>query len=412
MLHNKFKYVLFLILSGLLAILYNEYIMFIFFLLIIVLPIVSLGIMFYAYKNIQANLLPVTNVANKGDEIKVPIHLVNQTMLPITNIKIYLKFRNTFTNKYQKKEFIVSIDSKSEQVVSFHLMSEFCGNIEFTLTGIRIYDYFKIFSRHKRQCSAIHVAILPSFYEILEVFPSNLSYAVESDYYSTVKSGDDPSEVFAIREYREGDRPQRIHWKLSAKQNQLMIKEFSEPLNCSILIYLNLLIKREQNLLVNVDALLESALSLSYSFINKGQMHYLAWYDKEVEEYKKVRIFQEKDIFDAVDGLLRAKPYQDNSDSISRYLSENPKDFYTDLFYVTGDISSKQLDSLHMVNALSKEIIYVNDENPVNDVYEKECEKEPRIINEIRDKVFGFGIGLSLVNAGNMKSDIEQLKFD
>ena len=49
---------------------------------------------------------------------------------------------------------------------------------------------------------------------------------IESDSYSTIKGGDDPSEVFAIREYREGDRLQRIHWKLSYETKSANDKGF------------------------------------------------------------------------------------------------------------------------------------------------------------------------------------------
>jgi hypothetical protein len=40
--------------------------------------------------------------------------------------------------------------------------------------------------------------------------------------------GNDTSEIFEIRNYRSGDRPQQIHWKLSAKEQELMVKEFAD----------------------------------------------------------------------------------------------------------------------------------------------------------------------------------------
>ena len=43
-----------------------------------------------------------------------------------------------------------------------------------------------------------------------------------------------------------------------------------------------------------VDAILECALSLSFTFMLKGYIHYLAWYDKVHGECKRVRIVNEK----------------------------------------------------------------------------------------------------------------------
>ncbi len=60
-----------------------------------------------------------------------------------------------------------------------------------------------------------HSALLskgpPNFPGLL---PSTLP-DLDGDRYSTVRSGDDPSEIFGLRDYREGDRLSCIHWKLS-----------------------------------------------------------------------------------------------------------------------------------------------------------------------------------------------------
>lgn len=37
--------------------------------------------------------------------------------------------------------------------------------------------------------------------------------------------GDDPGETYDIREYRSGDSIRQIHWKLSGKLDDIMIRE-------------------------------------------------------------------------------------------------------------------------------------------------------------------------------------------
>ena len=39
--------------------------------------------------------------------------------------------------------------------------------------------------------------------------------------------GYDPSELFDVREFQNGDRLQSVHWKLSARTDELMVKELS-----------------------------------------------------------------------------------------------------------------------------------------------------------------------------------------
>ena len=78
--------------------------------------------------------------------------------------------------------------------------------------------------------------------------------SADSDRFSTYKKGDDPSEIFDIREYADGDKIQRIHWKLSSKTGDLMVKEGSLPLMKEIHIFIDLCAtgtKQERNDKIN-----------------------------------------------------------------------------------------------------------------------------------------------------------------
>ncbi|MBH1941702.1 DUF58 domain-containing protein [Mobilitalea sibirica] len=411
MLQNKIRYLMLLASVGLLSILYNEYVMGIIFLTVAVIPFIMFGILSYIYGMISAELVSVVHVAGKGETIPVTVQINNPTVFPIPNLTIYLSYRNTFSNKKHSKDITVSVNCKTSTGVIFHIQSEHAGNLEVSLAKLRIFDYLRMFSLRKSQKGEVKIAILPKMHEISEEYIINRNkMLVESDVFSQVKSGDDPSEVFAIREYREGDRPQRIHWKLSVKQNQLMIKDFSEPLNCSILIFANLSVSKNEDTLIYMDALLECALSLSYSFMLKGQIHYFSWYDETHGICRRVRIVQEKDLFEAVDGLLQSGPYTEGMDVIPAYLSEHPNDQYTDLFYVTGEVSTLQLNSLLMMKASDRQVIYVHDTFKLfND--DNKRHNKLQATEELLSKMKEMGIGFLTVDTGNVKATMEHMKL-
>ena len=62
------------------------------------------------------------------------------------------------------------------------------------------------------------------------------NFPVEGDEYEKERSGDAPTEIFQIREFRPGDRMQQIHWKSSARSGELMTKEYSMPCGCKVLL--------------------------------------------------------------------------------------------------------------------------------------------------------------------------------
>lgn len=404
MLRNKVRYLLLLISVGVLSVLYNIYYMGIVLLTIIAMPFLMFGLLSYLYGRVKAEMISVVHIANKRDAIPITVQLTNPSIFPVTNLKIYISYKNGYSDQKFKKSFLVSLDYRTKTSVICNLYSEYAGNLEITLEGIRIYDYMKLFSLKKKFKNQLKVAILPYYYELEENYISNNTRLIESDNYSPLKSGDDPSEVFAIREYREGDRLQRIHWKLSMKQDQLMIKEFSDPLNCSVLIFVNLSVPKAENKLHFVDAIMECALSLSYTFITKGQMHYFSWFDEKHGVCKRLRVVQEQDLFEAVDGLLQSMPYGEETDALSAYLAEHPNEQYTDLFYITGEVSISRIDSLSVIKAMSRRMICISNLNN---------QPDSQIVSEdVIERSGDMGINLMPIDINNVKRDIEQLRLE
>jgi hypothetical protein len=401
MIRNKLRYLLLLVLVGLLSILYNEYYMSIIFLTLAAMPILMFVLLYYLYRKVTAESISEVHVSGKGERIPISVQINNPTIFPIVNLKICLTYNNAYSPIKYKKEYLVSVDARTKTSVLCQIRSEYAGNLEISLKAIRIYDYLRLLSLKRKLTGEIKVAVLPVFYELPEnEMESRNSKLVESDYYSAIKSGDDPSEVFSIREYREGDRLQRIHWKLSRKQGQLMIKEFSDPLNCSVLLFVDLGIADGGNILLFMDSILECALSLSYSFLSRGQMHYFSWYDEKHGACRRIRVVQEKDFYEVVDGLLQALPFTKATDAMHAYLSEHPNDQYSNLFYVTGDASGIQFDSLAALKAYNRQLIYVCD----NGKNSEEFQISDEMIRQSQE----MGLDLWPIDSRNVRRDMEQ----
>ncbi len=405
MLRNFIKYLMALLAVGLLSILYNTYYMGIIFLTVLVIPFIMFAQLSYIYGRLKVDLVSVIHVAKKGEIVPVSVQIDNPTVFPISRIQLYMTYKNSYSMQQYRKDYLVSVDANTKTSVIFNLYSEYAGNLEISLKNIRIYDYLKLFSLRKKKAKLLTVAVLPVYYELPQkLFSSLHTDILESDCYSAVKSGDDPSEVFSIREYREGDRQQRIHWKLSRKQNQLMIKEFSEPLNCSILLFVDLCMPANINRMVFMDAILECALSLSYSFLVSGQMHYFAWYSEKHGTCTRIRVSQEKDLFEALDGLLHVMPYSPATDALAAYEAEHPKEQYSDLILITGEQPRKRADGLSLLRALSRKVIYLGeiDQRPGSKYFP----------GDVIVRYGDTGISYSSIDTNHVQRDMEQLRLD
>ncbi len=405
MLRNIIRYLILFALVGILSILYDTYYLSIFLLVLGIVPFVLFALLVYLYSRVSVCILSIVHVAKRGEVIPISVLVDNPTKFPISSLKLWISYKNAYAPTTNKKSFMVSIDANTKASVICNLLSEYAGNLEISLNSVQVYDYLKLFSLKKRQRGELKIAVLPEYYELSEIQLQSLCIKLsESDYYSAVKSGDDPSEVFAIREYREGDRQQRIHWKLSRKFDQLMIKEFSNPLNYSVLLFADLYIPNGIHPMLFMNSMLECALSISYSLTQAGQLHYFAWYDQHRGGCRRIRVMHEKDFFEVVDGLLQAHPYVTSTDGLYAYLAEYPMEQYTNVLLLTGEQPRNRRETLTLLKALKRHVIYIGDlDNQPGTRY---------FPNEIIQCSDDMGVVLSAVDANHIQRDLELLRLD
>jgi len=143
MVQNQLKYMAIIILTGFLAVMYNEYHMGILFLAVVICPFILLAILFYVHARISVELVSAVHVANKGENIPVSVQIHNPTIFPVAVISITVSYVNTFYERFKqhKQVFYVSVDSRSTTNATCNLKSDYSGNIVISLSKVKIYDY-------------------------------------------------------------------------------------------------------------------------------------------------------------------------------------------------------------------------------------------------------------------------------
>ncbi len=105
------------------------------------------------------------------------------------------------------------------------LPTEHCGKLHIALHKPGVFDYLGIFRLKVRNTAEKTVLILPQPVE-MEI-PPNLYKNLEPRWRR--KPGGGYAENHEIRQYHPGDKLTQIHWKLSAKVGELMLREPMEP---------------------------------------------------------------------------------------------------------------------------------------------------------------------------------------
>ena len=221
--------------------LYDDEILTILLIIEIIYPSVSLIWLQYLQKRVDVRLESMIPIAEKNQEIPITFLVRNRSKFTNVHVRTLVKVENVFTGEKENIKSTCVVKKNGTEQMTFVITSANCGNVSISLKSYWIYDFLLILNRKKNTKEIQNIGILPECHLIpVEVTRRTREFIADADEYSDRESGDDPSEIYQIREYREKDSLHDIHWKLSAKADNLLVKEHGKPLGCVVLIWLNL----------------------------------------------------------------------------------------------------------------------------------------------------------------------------
>lgn len=248
---------------------------------VLLIPPVSLAGNIYVRKHIHGRIqAPTTSV--KGKPCVCTVRLKNSAWLPAAKLCCRLGMINDLTGEENTTEFIVGLGPGKSASRELWLESQCCGRVYIHMQSVKIADYFGLFSLNVPMKAATRITMLPELFTC-DVLPSMVSSI--SDDSAVSQRGDDRTETFQLREYQSGDDIRQIHWKLSSKLDNLILREPSQNVSRSLLVFWD---KRYDALPEKMDAMAEVTASICRSLCDSGTAFDLCWAEKEELELRQI----------------------------------------------------------------------------------------------------------------------------
>ena len=361
---RKITYLLIIILSTICVVFNDSYFTMVIFIELLILPIILYGILIYTKFKLSIDIDSSKFLSRKGEERNFSIKLNNRSLLPISKIDIKYVYEDDFNNR-NEKIIRVGINLKEDKEILVKILSDTSGIIKINIEDIFIYDYLSLFKKRLKIDKNIEMIIMPNInsYDVAGCTDS-INEIIESNKYSEEKSGDDPSEIFGFKEYEPGDKIQRIHWKLSSKYEDFIVKEYSLPLvdNINIMIELRV-IKDIENARELYDALIEISASISEWLLRNGIKHFIVWYDCKSETIFKEEIISLDDLNKVLMEILTTSIYEEDLYLLNYY--KNSIDFSKDgekVYYLTTKLNKNYKNDLELLqNVKDNKVILITD---------------------------------------------------
>ena len=269
----------------------------------VVLLVCALVYLLVYRRKISASIQIPIAVADKGKKVRIQIAVENQAYLPCAKIRYQIRYGNAMAGKRPLKWFRGEAVPRGIHTYEDRMVPEYAGNYVFDLVKVRIYDMTGLFYLHKRVDKSTSVQVLPEIESVaVQVSERVRSFFGESDTYDDFHAGNDSSQIFDVRTFRPGDRLQKIHWKLSAKSEDLLVREDSQPLACALAFLLEApdsgkKRKKCRKAAEQAEKFLTIAVALSASMMNAACPHYLSWYSDSQKDVVRLRVDDEESLY-------------------------------------------------------------------------------------------------------------------
>ena len=126
--------------------------------------------------------------------------------------------------------------SDSGKVFRIPLDAAYCGEVRVRCTNLWAMDVMQLFRLKIGGFPETHAMIFPGRVNLEMELARGTSGAPQKEGLLQNRRGNDHSEIYDTREYVPGDDIRSIHWKLSGKLDQLIVREASDPSHYELLL--------------------------------------------------------------------------------------------------------------------------------------------------------------------------------
>ena len=251
------------------------------------------------------------DIVNCGEKIKLGIYVNKRGIYAFKKLDVVLWYKNIYDDKYTRKKIHIELSDAIRQRHDIEIEAKNCGYISIGFEKAFIYDMFAFLNF---RCS------IKNGQSTVMVMPKISPVEIDSNSFNRISL--DEEEVFRgdierkglmdkyeIREFIPGDSLNRIHWKLTAKNDEFMVKEFKDLASVKTYVYFDL---RKGS---NLDKMYEETISMSYTLVEKKIVFYAMWveYDNILCRYvlKRKKIKDEAGILEALSEIMKVSLYED-----------------------------------------------------------------------------------------------------
>lgn len=266
---NRIFYLLYLIACILFSALYQSRLSALLLSVAVIYPVAAAVLSLISLYTLRAGFAEARAVHEKNEAFEIPVFLHNNFIFPYAPVQLECLLPDCDTGLFMRKQVFACVAPLKKMRIFVPCMHKYRGSFAAKIMRVTVYDPLRIIRFSRRAEGAMQLVFLPRKIPVEglgEIFGGERGSAPEPN-----KSGD-IDEFSHVREYATGDIFQMIHWKLTAKLDQLMVKQYDANNDCRTAVLCNFgyAAGSAGAVLRQSDAVAEAAVAAAMSLLDGG----------------------------------------------------------------------------------------------------------------------------------------------
>ncbi len=245
---NIIKYLMVYIINLLMLAFLHGYFNLMIAVLLLVMPLVSISVAAYALRRMSVHFSGARENMHIDSPFFIQVVLDNPTLIPLINVNLKLSVENQFFKLNGVHTLNIPAYARQDNAIIYPLQSDYLGILTIEVKELQVTDWLGFVTLHKKMQGKKEIVLLPSDCLTIEPELSALQNGM-TEVEESKNKGTDFSEVQDVREYRPGDKLQNIHWKLSAKKDEWMVKERVSLSSSQLIVFVELF--QDESMILN-----------------------------------------------------------------------------------------------------------------------------------------------------------------
>lgn len=204
---------------------FRSYLLFMTILLMITGVIISAAGLCSVDGKIRVEIVLPRHRVGKDTDIGCDIRFLNTRRFVGAAIDVTYRCGNLFTGSREERTEKLWAAPRKGGNLSHLISSRYAGCLQVSVEEFRVYDLLHLCYLSYRAKEASEVSVWPAFTDGEEAQEPDMAIEGFPSESESRKRGTEYNPDYEVREYQAGDELKSIHWKLSAKQDRMMVRE-------------------------------------------------------------------------------------------------------------------------------------------------------------------------------------------